>query len=111
MNSIKRFNYIAKRQKAAKELKFGNYQNSIDHTISTKVEYKSELIIPSEHAGDLEDIIQHDVVDDSNDRNKNNKNEDVIDENRIDSLDDNNQIQEQDTDNDHDDNSNNDIID
>ena len=69
MNAIKCLNYIAKRQKVVKGLKFGNYQNSINHTINTEVEYESKPIISSEYAGDLEGIIQHNVVDDSNNGN------------------------------------------
>ena len=44
-------------------LKFSNWQNSIDHTISTGVEYESEVIFPWEHVGDIEDIIRCDMVD------------------------------------------------
>ena len=50
-------NYISKRQKALKGLKFGDWQNNIDHAISTGVMHElSKPIIPSNETGDMENI-------------------------------------------------------
>ena len=57
-------NYAAKRQKAAKGLKFGDRQNNINYTISTGVDYESsDPITPSKHAGNIDNIVQHDIFD------------------------------------------------
>ena len=49
---------MAKHYKATKELKFGDKQNIIDHTISIGVEHKSSApIILSEYTGNIDDIM------------------------------------------------------
>ena len=58
VGAIKCINYITKRKKAVKGLKFRDRQNNIDHAISTGVEYESSgSIILSEYTGNLDDIV------------------------------------------------------
>ena len=75
---------MVKKKNDDRGLKFGDCQNIIDQAISTRVNCISDLIIPTYHdsSGDLEEIVQHDIVpeDNINDGNYADNNDNISDQ-------------------------------
>ena len=60
ISAISRINFMAKKQKAVKGLKFGDHQNIIDHLISTVVDHDSAWY-ENQGTGHADKVIQHDI--------------------------------------------------
>ena len=81
VSAISRLNYMVKKEKVIRDLKFRDCQNKIDYLHRSGVEYVSNSSISSSNTNNLEDpskVIQHKIQFNNPNTNVGNNNSEVV---------------------------------